>query len=271
MNYINLNGKIVPKEDAGLTVDNKAFRYGYGLFETMLVQDGVIQLQQYHWERLFAGMNQLSFELSALMTPQFFEDETLRTVKKNRLEKLCRVRLQVYAGAGGLYDDENRKVGFVVECFPLEPEAIRFNENGLVVGIANGLNKSMDTLSNLKSTNALIYAMAAQQARENKWNDALVCNTTGNIIESTIANIFWIKNETVYTPPLSDGCIAGVIRRHVLEKIAVIEKTLTPGNLAGADEIFFTNAIKRIKWVASVGNRQMHCVMSKNIYQRCFS
>jgi branched-chain amino acid aminotransferase len=255
LNYINLNGKITTASEAHLPIDNGAFRYGYGLFETMLVQDGLICLEAYHWDRLFSGMKQLYFDIPYLMTPDWLAGEVLRTVSKNKLEALCRVRLQMFAGGGGLYSAGSNAPGYVIECFPLDPENMVLNTNGLTVGIAAGLNKSMDSLADLKSCNALIYAMAAKQAKEHKWNDALICNTHGNIIESTIANIFWIKDGTIYTPPLSDGCIAGVMRRHIMKENNIIAKLLHVEDLLDADEAFLTNAIKRIRWIGSLGDK----------------
>jgi len=270
LNYINLNGKIMLREDAGIPTDNGAFRYGYGLFETMLVQNGKIILMEYHWERLFDGAKKLHFELPALMTSGWLENETLRTVQKNQTETLCRVRLQLFAGGGGLYSTESKHPGFIIECFPLEPDMLKLNENGLVAGIASGINKSMDSLSNLKSCNALIYAIAAQQAKQNKWNDALICNTNGNIIESTIANIFWIKAGVIYTPPLTEGCVAGVMRRHIMGKLAVTEKSLSLEELLSADEVFLTNAIRKIRWVRSINNAQYRKEQIVVIYNTCF-
>ena len=219
----------------------------------MLVQDGAIRLADYHTARLLAGIEQLNFNLPALMTPQYLEEEVLRTVKKNKLKHLCRVRLQVFAGSGGLYDNGHLHPGFLIECFPLDDSTLQINTNGLVVGIATGVGKCMDSLANLKSCNALIYAVAARQAREHKWNDALICNTESHIIESTIANIFWIKDGIVYTPPLSEGCVAGVMRQFILDETKVVEKPMSFGELMYADEIFLTNAIKKIRWV-----RQWH-------------
>ncbi len=267
MNHININGKIIPLEDAGIPIDNGAFRYGYGLFETLLIQDGAIRLKQYHWDRLFAGMKQLYFEIPALMTHEWLESQVLATVKKNKLEKLSRVRLQVFAAGGGLYSSGSRQPDFVIECFPLEAETIAINEHGLVAGIATGINKSTDALSNLKSCNALIYAIAARQAKEHKWNDALICNTNGNIIESTLANIFWIKDSVVYTPPLSEGCVAGVMRRNIMEKILVKEKNLTVNELLQADEVFLTNSIKMIKWVSSINDMRYTNAVIRNLHK----
>ena len=204
------------------------------------------------------------------MTPTSLEEELLLIVKKNKLEKLCRVRLQLFAVGGGLYGHENNQPGFLIECFPLDAESLPLNENGLVVGFATGISKSMDSISNLKSCNALIYAIAAQHAKEHKWNDALISNTSGNIIESTIANIFWIKDETVYTPPLSDGCIAGVMRRYILEKIPVLEKSLSANELFLADEVFLTNAVRRIKWLQQINDTFYKNEQVNRIYHSLF-
>jgi branched-chain amino acid aminotransferase len=216
-------------------------------------------------------MKQLGFNIPILFTPQLLEAAILETVQKNKLLSLCRVRLQVYAGSGGLYDIANQQPQYIIECFPLEqPSLIELNENGLVLGIAEGLQKSSDSLANLKTSNALIYAMAARQATANKWNDALICNTCANIIESTIANIFWVKNDIIFTPPLSEGCIAGVMRRHIIARLAkngigVQESSLSIDGIDEIDGVFLTNAIRRIKWVQCIGEKsfKMHSITSQ--------
>ena len=270
MNFINLNGKILPSGEGAIPVDNGAFRYGYGLFETMLVQHGDIRLKDYHWERLFSGIRQLQFQLPVFFTPQWLEQQTLKLVKKNGADTLCRVRLQLFAAGGGLYSSESKQPLFVIECFPIEPTSITLNVNGLVIGIAAGLKKSTDSLGNLKSCNALIYAMAARQAKDHKWNDALIANSTGNICESTLANIFWVKDNQLFTPPLSEGCVAGVMRRHIIERFhPVTEKQLPLEELLAADEVFLTNAIKGIKWVTALGDRSYTSKWINTHYNNC--
>jgi len=271
LNYLNINGRITTANEAQVPVDNGSFRYGYGLFETMLVHNGHIKLQEYHFERLFAGLHTLRLHASPLMTPTWLNEQVMNTARKNGLEKLCRVRLQMFAGSGGLYDRKDTSPQFVIECFTIASDTLKLNENGLVTGFATGISKSNDQLANLKSCNALIYAMAAHQARGNKWNDALISNVKGNIIESTIANIFWIKDGTIFTPPLCEGCIAGVMRRHLMAVVPVQEKVLTKEILLQADEVFLTNAIRTIRWIvdlegsrfSSEKTRELHTLLSK--------
>lgn len=274
MTYTNINGKILPSEQAAIASDNRSFRYGYGLFETILYKDGALQLRELHFKRLFSGLEQLGMVLPKLYTHAWLEEQVARTVQRNGLEHCCRVRLQIYAGNGGLYENDSQ-AGVVIECYPINESILQLNENGLVAGIATGLHKSTDSLANLKTSNALIYAMAARQAADNKWNDALILNTTGHIIESTIANIFWVKDNTLHTPPLADGCIAGVMREYIITQLAshnihAVAQSLDHDTLHHADEVFLTNAIRKIKWVGTIGNRQYKNSYIRHIWQLLF-
>lgn len=268
--WINHNGKLIAADAAIATEGSHGFRYGNSLIETMLVRDGAIRLEAYHWERLLAGMETLGMRRSPHFTGATLHDAVLQTVKKNKQERLCRVRLQVYCGSGGLYEGAQEVPQFAISCHSLEAAQTEFNENGLVVGIAIGLAKSMDSLANLKSSNALIYLQAARQATANRWNDALVLNNSGRIAESTIANIFWVSAGRLYTPPLSEGCVAGVMRRYLLNELngAITEQALTEERLQTATEIFLTNAVRGVKWVGKFENHSLKCEMSHYICSR---
>lgn len=268
--YININGHLTQAAATIIPHDNRAFRYGEGLFETMLFRDGHIDYADNHWQRLFAGMQQLGFNMPGLWNPGMLEQEVIRTVQKNRLENLCRIRLQVWNGSGGLYDTQENSAQFLVECFPLDVEVTHLNENGLVTGLATGVFKSTDALSGLKSCNAMIYTVAARQAKANRWNDAFVLNMHGRIAESTIANIFWVKNGAIFTPPRSEGCIAGIMRQQLIggffkQNFKITESVLTPETLREADEIFLTNVIRKIKWVRSFEDKYYTCDVVKQL------
>ena len=131
MRHVNINGKLQSATSAGVPYDSRVVRYGFGLFETMLVIDGKIQLKELHWDRLFSGIELLDLVMPELMTREWMESELIRTVKKNQLEKLCRVRFQVYAGRGGLFEGQAAWTEFIIECHPVDPSIVQLNEKGL--------------------------------------------------------------------------------------------------------------------------------------------
>ncbi|MBK9465016.1 MAG: aminotransferase class IV [Chitinophagaceae bacterium] len=272
MNSICFNGKFFSADEPVLLASNRGYRYGDGLFETMKVQQGNILLADYHFERLYTGIAMLQFEMPRLFLRQRTEDEILHLCKKNKCEQLGRVRLSVFRGNGGLYDEE-KALQYLIECWPLNESVSKLNENGLVIDIYSEAEKSCDKFSNLKSANFLPYSMAALYAKEKKVNDCLVLNSTGSIADSTIANLFVIKNGIIVTPGLDEGCVNGVMRRHLLKEMQnagydTREVTVSVNDLANADEVFLTNAINGIRWVRQFRDKLYTNIKTTEIYNR---
>ncbi len=254
------NGQICKEGDKVITADNRSFRYGDGLFETMRVIDGSIALAEYHFERLFAGISKLRFEPPTHFTPIYLAEEILSICKKNKVENAARIRLMVFRGNGGLYDPEDLKPNYLIQTWPLDQPGFCWNENGLVVDIYPSAKKSCDDFAELKSNNFLPYIMAALYAKQNRFDDSLVMNQYGRIADATIANLFAVKDGSIYTPPLSEGCVAGVMRRFLLEDIAteghtIKESQFHVNDLLEADELFLTNAVQGIRWVRQFRNK----------------
>lgn len=272
MNYISLNGKIQPGDQPALLVSNRGYRYGDGLFETLKVINEKILLEQYHFERLFSGLSLLKFEIPELFNPGRLTEEILGLCKKNECEQWARVRLSVFCGNGGLYD-EDRALQYVIECWPLNESLNKLNENGLVIDIYPGARKSCDVFSHLKSANFLSYTMAALYAKENKLNDCLLLNTNGNIADSTIANVFIIRDGVMITPALTEGCVNGVMRKYLLEKMQdagyeIHETSVSVADIEKADEVFLTNAINGIRWIRQFRNKTYSNKKTAEIYNQ---
>ena len=159
---------------------------------------------------------------------------------------LARVRLSVSRGNGGI-NDEKDQMQYLIECWPL----VEANEkkNGYIIDIFPGARKSCDAFSNLKSANYLPYIMAARFARQNNFDDCLVLNVHERIADASIANVFVVKKGKLFTPPLSEGCINGVMRRYLLEAYKGKEMVLTVGDLLDADELCLTNSVNGIRSV----------------------
>jgi len=272
MKFISDNGKFVVSDKPVLHADNSSYRYGDGLFETMKIVNGEIRLQAYHFERLFTSLSHLKYVVPKLFTPTYLQEHILKLCKKNKCDAYGRVRLSVYRGNGGLYD-EGKVFHFLIESWPLNMSMKQLNENGLVIDVFNGAAKSCDALSNLKSANFLPYVMAAIFAKEQKLNDCLILNSNGSIADATIANVFIVANKILYTPGLDQGCVNGVMRKHILTALSntdfeVREVPLTIQDVMNADEVFLTNAMSGIRWVRQFKQKAYTNEVCKEIYNR---
>ena len=265
------NNKFYPENTPVITSGNRSLRYGDGLFETMKVIDGKIINGSYHFERLFKGLSLLQFEIPKNFTLEFLQNKIQRLLEKNNHLKTARVRLMLFRSDGGLFDPENFSPNYIIESWAMS-ENQQLNENGLVTDVFPDARKSCDMFSNLKTNNYLPYIMAAFFAKNNKLNDCIVLNTFGRICDSVISNIFIIRGEKIYTPPLSEGCIAGIMRRWMIEKFTlkpykVVEKELEINDLLDADEIFLTNSISHFRWVKTFRDENYTNTVVKEIYK----
>lgn len=270
--FYNYNGKIYEEGDFFISPDNRGFRYGDGLFETMVVKNSKLRLRTFHFERLFSGMNLMKFEIPKLFTAKYLENELLSLCRKNKLTN-ARVRLAVFRGDGGLYDAQTMQPNFVIQAWPLPEHVFQLNENGLVIDVFPEARKQQDIFANIKSANYLPYIMGALYAKENRLNDCLILNADGNIADATIANVFLIKDNSIITPALSEGCVAGVMRRYIIENASVVgyevtEKIVKIEDIEQVDEVFLTNATYGIRWVKQFRNKVYGNPQSAIIYKR---
>src|SRR5688572_11979564 len=158
--FINHNGKIIDAAMPVIRADNRGYRYGDGIFETMKVWDGKILLEELHFERLKNSLRVLKINLPSFLTELRLKEEILELCKKNNCTGSARVRFSVSRGNGGLYDSDDQ-LQYLIECSPLGKEPADLNEKGLTIGIYPDARKSIDAFSNLKSANFLPYVMAA--------------------------------------------------------------------------------------------------------------
>ena len=259
MVYFNYNGKIHPEGTPVIGVDNRGLRYGDGLFETIKMINGKLLFEDDHFARLWKGLKALEFEIPKNLTVDFLQKEMTALAQKNGHANAARIRLNIVRGDGGLYDAKNHLPNYIIQSWPLAPSNGEWNSNGLVLGIYEAAKKSCDLLSNLKHNNYLPYVLAALKAKSQKWNDAIILNTNGRICDTTIANIFIVKDGAVFTPSLQEGCVAGVMRRVVIQQVLksgidLIEKEISISELLAADEVFLTNSIYNIRWVQGIGD-----------------
>ena len=276
MTYFIFNGKICKAPLSVVGADNRGLRYGDGLFETMKLKNGRLLFEDEHFARLWNGMKVLQFEIPKHFTADSLLQEITQLAKKNGHENIVRVRLNVFRGDGGLYDATNHSPNYIIQTWALPETNGEWNSNGLVLGIYREVKKSCDILCNLKHNNYLPYILAALNAKKEKWNDAIILNTNERICDTTIANIFVIKNEMISTPALSEGCVAGVLRKYLVKELEskqfqVKQSQIDIEELLSADEIFLTNSIYNIRWVKQIGDREFTNILTKKAYASVIS
>jgi aminodeoxychorismate lyase len=270
LQYILHNDEFFTAHHPVLTASNRSFRYGDGLFETIRMRNGKLQFPEYHVDRLKAGMKALKMEGSVLLDEYFLKQKTAELCKKNKLKDNVKFRLSVYRGGEGLYTPEINKYGYVLEATPVDNNQYEINKKGLIVDVYNELTKPVNMLSNHKTSSSLLYVMAGLFKKQHKLDETIILNQHGFICETISSNIFVVYDKQIYTPALSEGCIAGVMRKVVMQlakanNINIIEAQLNPEVLRQAEEVFVTNAVGGIRWVMGYGRKRYFNEISKNM------
>jgi branched-chain amino acid aminotransferase len=271
--FFLFNGKVHPGSDPIAGPDCRGLRFGDGLFETIRHTGRGMPLFDLHMDRFFSGLRTLRFDIPRHDGPERIHEQVNALLQKNGIRGQARIRLTAFRGDGGINDPVSDLPQIVIQCWPLPDTYDRLNEHGLVLGVCPDICKSGDGLSALKHNSCLPYLIAAKQARDKKWNDALLLDPFGHVADATIANLFWINEGQVFTPPLSDGPVSGVFRRYLCAALGqegrpVSEKSVTSGELELAGEIFLTNALFGIRSVGMFAGRPYARTITTQLYRR---
>ncbi len=273
MHYINFNGQIIAENETVVSVDNRSFRYGDGLFETMLWKDGDIRFLNFHVERLQKGMEMLHFDEYRKFDAFFIRAKAEELIRKNNMiGQQARVRLIVYRDGGGLYTPETNKPVFCLQVSRI-PTSLRDKKLGLIVDVYTEYKKPYSDLSLLKSNNALIFAMAGLFKKKHAYDEVFLLNQGGHLCEALTSNIFVYYEKVLYTPALTEGCVEGVMRRVVMdmaqhEGIPVVEAQINPEIMKQADEIFCTNAVQGVQWVMGYKQKRYFNKISRILQEK---
>lgn len=264
MKWVCHNGKMLAETTPLFTAANRGFRYGDGLFETAKVFQNRLLLSTLHFNRMFSGMQVLGIRPGPAFTPQILEQNILELCAKNEVTPLARVRLAIYRSQNGEAD-------YVIEALPLKEDVMQWNERGWQLVVYPLVRKSCDAFANLKSANYLLYVLASRYAAEKGMDEALVMNSYNHLADGSKTNLFLLKDGEWHTPALNQGCVAGVMRQYLIDylkksSIVLHQTHLTHEMLLGADEVFCTNAIQGIRWVASFEGKQYSNSKTKNLF-----
>jgi branched-chain amino acid aminotransferase len=248
---INFNSKLLQKEQVQLTSDNRGFKYGDGIFETIKVVHNKVIFWEDHYFRLMASMRMLRMEIPMEFTLEFLEQEIMKTVRSLELTGMFRVRLNVFRKDGGLYTPETNGIDYLIEASGYQYETKESYE----IDVFKDFYNYSGLLSTIKTNNRMLNTLASIYADENDLDNCVLVNERKGVVEVANGNIFIVKNGVVKTPALTEGCIKGIVRGKVIEILTknkdftVEETAISPFEIQKADEVFITNAIMGIQVV----------------------
>lgn len=266
--YLNLNGKILAANEPVLLSVNRAFRYGDALFETIRIAKGRILFLNEHLKRISNGMRFLKMENRQEFSVRLIGQQMVELASKNNIKTDGRLRLTIFRNYDGLYTPEVNSVSYLIEAEKIKEQGFILNQKGYSIDIFTEVKKSQNKLSNIKSANALIYVLAGIHKKENQLDDCIILNEPGNIAEAISSNVFVVKDGIIFTPPLNESCVDGIMRQQIIRlakanDLIVYETPIPPDFLYEADELFLTNAIQGIRWVGAFNIRRYYNNTSK--------
>ena len=249
---INFNGLIV-SNDTNILTRNRAFLYGDAVFETVKIMDSKVLFLEDHYFRLMSSMRVIRMEIPMNFTMEYLEEQILTLAKSKNMAISSRARITVYRNDGGYYLPQDNTVSFLISVESLDTAFYSINKKDYVVDLYTDFYISKQLLSSIKTTNKIINITASIFANENGLDNCLLLNDSKSVIEALQGNLFMLKGNTLITPPVTEGCLNGIMRKQILalarkiENLEVVEEVISPFDLQKADELFITNVIKGIQ------------------------
>lgn len=271
----NINGELVPRAEASLSITNRGFAYGDAVFETIRVINGRIIFWEDHYFRLMASMRIMRMEIPLNFSPEFLETEIQQLVRENDLfESQARVKFTVFRKEGGLYTPSTNDTEYLITAEALSEPFYLLNEDFYEVELFKDHFIAASLLSTLKSNNRAINILGSIYARENEYNNCLLINEQKNVVEALNGNLFLVKDNVIKTPPLTDGCLKGITRGKIIEIVKKLpdynieETSVSPFELQKADEMFITNVVVGIQPISKYRKKEYVSEMSKTLLGR---
>lgn len=270
---INFNGTIAA-DDSNLLIHNRGFLYGDAVFETVKIVNSKILFLEDHYFRLMSSMRVVRMEIPMNFTLEFLEEQILDLAKNKKLSDSSRARITVFRNDGGYYLPMSNSVSFLISVESLDNQLYLMNQNPYQVELFTDFYITKHLLSSIKTTNKIINVTASIFANENGFDNCLLLNDAKNVVEALQGNLFLLSGNKLITPPISEGCLNGVMRKQIIhlaqkiEKIEVVEEIISPFDLQKAEELFITNVIKGIQPITKYRKKEYSTALASKLVQK---
>jgi branched-chain amino acid aminotransferase len=264
---INFNG-VIQDSNLQLSVTNRSFLYGDGIFETLKIVNNKILFFEDHYFRLMASMRIIRMQIPMSFTMEYLEEEILKLANVNKVQNSARIRFTVFRNEGGFYLPNDNSVSYLIQTAEMGQLKYQFSKNSFEVDLYKDFVVAKQLLSTLKTANKIIHVTASIFAKENQLDATLLINEDKNVIEAANGNLFMLMGNKLITPPISEGCLNGIMRKQIImlakqiDSIEVIEAPISPFDLQKADELFITNVIMGIQPITKYRKKEFGFMLS---------
>lgn len=237
------NGRLVSAEEVRIPADDPGFLFGDGLFETLRVDEGRPRDLPAHLDRLYAGLHRLGIELPE---PLCDLGRAVFEVAQGASRPVARLRITVSRGTR------------LVTALPYEPPGEDVYERGVPAVLLPGFPiDSRSPLAGLKSLSYQMNRLALREAEARGAWEALLVNEHGHLVEGSRSNVALVFPEGIFTPPESEGCLPGTVRRRLLEAGAIREKPIPLEDLSKAMGLLLMNSLIGVLPVSRIDGREI--------------
>lgn len=249
--YISLNGKLIKNDELLISPKGEGFNYGYGLFETLKIVDGNICFMEEHFNRLKKSCAELNLK--------FEYDLCIIQEYANNLVSSCGM------SSGSikiLYAKDKDKYNLLMTTNENKYTLEKYKK-GFSICIASSKRNPYSKLTYIKSNNYLENILEKTIANKKGYDETVFLNTNDNISEGSYTNVFFIKDNIIYTPSISCGILPGIMRDKVIDLINKLSIKIEIGkfkidDMFKADEIFITNSLMEIMPVWKLENKKFN-------------
>jgi len=206
------NGNFIPESELQLPLTNRAFQFNDGFFETVIVVGGKLRFWEDHVARMKAAAKSLKLELPQTLVSEGLKEKMLQLAKQNDSANYSRLKLKFWRSGEGLYTPETNQADWLATIVPANPAP----STSLHIGICETITTNYSPFSFFKGPNALLYVMAGIEKTEKSFDDLLLLSRQHIVSELISSNIFWLKNDVLFTPAIDTGCVQGIVRQNIL-------------------------------------------------------
>ena len=270
---INFNGAL-QDSNLQLSVSNRSFMYGDGVFETLKIVNNKILFFEDHYFRLMASMRIIRMQIPMSFTLEYLEEQILNLATVNNHQNSARIRFTVFRNEGGFYLPTDNSVSFIIQSTEILEIKYNFVKTSFEVDLYKDFIVPKQLLSTLKTANKITHVTASIFAKENDLDATLLINEDKNVIEAANGNLFMLMGNKLITPPISEGCLNGIMRKQLIElakkmdSIEVIEQVISPFDLQKADELFITNVIIGIQPITKYRKKEFGTTLAQELLEK---